>query len=83
MIDSILQQAPDGVSREEVEELWKKHDGNVPYILGVLWDVQSKCQNVAYDENSLKWKNVREICQAYEEEMEKFINGKKMPCTSK
>lgn len=77
MIESVLQQAPEGVSRERVEEIYKKHDGNVSAVLAELWEVEEVCKNVAYDENSSKWKNIREICQAYEEEMANFWNAQK------
>lgn len=75
MIDSILQQAPDGVSRELVEELLKKHKGDGANVLAELWNIQETCKNTTYNEDAAKWKHVREICQAYEEEMENFMKS--------
>jgi len=74
MIEHILKQAPEGVTEERIEELLKKHEGNIALVLAELWNVEEKCQNVPYNEDSLKWKNIREICHAYEQEMENFMN---------
>jgi hypothetical protein len=73
MIESLLQQAPEGVSREQVEALYKKHDGNSSAVLTELWDIPSNIKNVPFNEDKEKWQKMRDIFQAYEEEMERFM----------
>lgn len=77
MIESILQQAPEGVSKEQVEELYKKHDGHAAAVLAELWELPSDVKNVPFDEDRNKWQNMRDICQAYEEEMEKYMKAQR------
>ena len=77
MIENILKQAPEGTSNEIVEELLKKYDGNVVNILTELWKIDKPIKNVPYKKEKNKWENIREICEAYEQEMSKFINGNK------
>jgi hypothetical protein len=72
-MESIIQQAPEGISTEYVEELYKTHNGDVPKILGILWEMPD-VKNTQYDnEDTQKWNNIRDICNAYEEEMNKFM----------
>jgi|694.fasta_scaffold00020_77 hypothetical protein len=77
MIESILQQAPEGVTQEQVEALYNKHEGNSVAVLSELWNLPADIKNVAYNEEKDKWKNMREICQAHEEEMEKFMKAQR------
>jgi hypothetical protein len=76
MIESILQQAPEGVTQEQVEVLYKKHEGNTSAVLVELWGLPD-IKNVTYSQETDKWKNRREICQAYEEEMDKFMKAQR------
>lgn len=76
MIESILQQAPEGVDVERVKELYEKHQGNVVSVLTELWNIPEKdVHNVSYNSKQAKWNEVRDICNAYEEEMEKFMQN--------
>ena len=77
MIESILQQAPEGVSKEQIEELYKKHEGNSAAVLGELWELPADVKNVPFDEDRNKWQKMRDICQAYEEEMDKFMKAQR------
>ena len=77
MIESILQQAPEGVSQEQVEALYKKHNGNSAAVLTELWEIPTEVKNVPFNEDKAKWQNMRDICQAHEEEMEKFMRAQR------
>lgn len=77
-MESILQQAPEGVTLADIEPLYKKYDGNVPNILADLWQVVTEKQtvaNISVEEMKIKNKfaEVREICNAIDEEYEAFI----------
>ncbi len=76
--DNILQQCPDNVTLEQVQELYSKFNGNVVDILSNVWNIDNiPIKNQSYDENhdnKEKWKNIRDICSSYEEEMNKFMS---------
>ncbi len=80
--ESILQQCPDGITIDIVQELYKKYNGNTVDILSELWNLNTPniLKNQNYDENHKqkeKWNNIREICSSYEEEMNKVMEKSK------
>lgn len=81
IIESILNQAPNDVTRENVEELMIKHNNNTANVLSELWNVnQEITSNIVMDtsyDNKMRWHNVREICNAYEEEMHNFMQSRR------
>lgn len=78
-MENILNQAPEGTNIEDVNKLYKKHNGDTVKILSELWEVkEAPIKNIVYDDkykNEKKWKEIREVCDAYEEEMEKFMSS--------
>jgi hypothetical protein len=77
-MESILQQAPEGVTLADIEPLYQKYDGNVANILADLWQVVTEKQpiaNISVEEMKIKNKfaEVREICNAMDEEYEAFV----------
>jgi hypothetical protein len=77
-MEGILQQAPDGITLEDIEPLYKKYDGNVPNILADLWQVVADKQpvlNITVEEMKIKNKfaEVRDICNAMDEEFEAYM----------
>lgn len=79
--ESILNQAPVGITIEHVRELMMKYNNNSVDVLSELWDVKETItSNIVLDEmyeKRQKWHNVREICNAYEEEMHNFMHSKR------
>ena len=77
--ESILNQSPEGITIEQGKELYEKLNGNTVEILSELWNIDSSyIKNQAYDEKKKekeKWNNIREICNAYEEEMDKYMKN--------
>lgn len=78
--ESILNQAPVGIKMEDIRELMLKYNNNSVDVLSELWNVKEPVtSNIVIDvtnENRQRWHNVREICNAYEEEMQNFIHSK-------
>lgn len=79
-IETILQQAPENSTQEEVDALYEKHNGNVVEILTELWNIKEAektqpLQNLSIDDLAVKNKlvEVREICHAFDEEMERYM----------
>ena len=76
--ESILQQCPEGITIDMIQELYKKHNGNTTDILLECWnlDTTPSVNNKIYDDNYKKrekWNEIRDICMSYEEEMSKMM----------
>lgn len=77
-MEGILQQAPDGITLADIEPLYKKYDGNVANILADLWQVvadKPPVLNITVEDMKIKNKfaEVRDICNAMDEEYEAFM----------
>jgi hypothetical protein len=78
-MEEILQQAPAGITHEYIETIYAKHEGNIPNILAELWNVeepqkQNKNESIEDMERKNKFAEVRDICDAFDAEMEKQMN---------
>lgn len=73
-MESIYNQSPEGTTMEEIEVLFKKHGGRSADVLAELWDVDEVVKNKPYSnrDEQQKWENIRDICNTYEEEMQKL-----------
>ena len=71
-IENLLSQAPLQTTKEQVEELMKKYNNNEIDVLSELWELQE-----IRSKDQTKWEKIRDICDNYEEEMEKFMNARK------
>jgi hypothetical protein len=76
MIRKLLDQAPEGVSATDVETILEKNLGNVVDTLSELWELPVKNISLPSDSHK-KWQEVRDICSAYEQEMQNFMNDSK------
>jgi hypothetical protein len=72
-IETLLQQCPSGTSKEHVEKLLKKHDNDTSCVLSECWNL-SETKSTESNDCQKKWKNIRDICNSYEEEMKQFMN---------
>jgi hypothetical protein len=93
-MDEVIKQAPDNMSVEEIEVIFKKNKENVIDTLIDLWNIEVKdakpTNNEEADEAALeaeaadaefdftnpetKWDNIRNICDAYDIEMQAHLN---------
>jgi hypothetical protein len=92
-MDEVIKQAPDNISVEEIEVIFKKNKENVIDTLIDLWNIEvkdAKPTNNEEDEAALeaeaadaefdftnpetKWDNIRNICDAYDIEMQAHLN---------
>ena len=79
-MEEILQQAPEGITREYIETIYEKHEGNIANILAELWNVEeaprkNRNESVEDMERKKKFAEVRDICDAFDAEMEKQMNA--------
>lgn len=79
-MDTLMQQGPDGLTREVAEELLKKVDGDVVKALCLAWDVSEAPKKERTDVQKA-WDQRREVYDAYDHEMEKYL--KNMGCEQK
>jgi hypothetical protein len=86
-MEQILQQAPEGITREYIESIYEKHQGNVIEVLAELWNIEEppkETKNISVEDMKLKNKfaEIRDICDAFDEEMEKQMNGLRQQITT-
>ena len=74
-MDELLKQAPDNISKEEIESIYLRNNKNVLDTLTELWKIPVK--NVEKTENEKKWQEIREIYDDIDTEMYKVLRGQK------
>jgi len=72
-MDQVIQQSPPNLSNEFIEEIFNKNNKNVLNTLTELWNITDKISKK--DKN--KWDDIRETCDAFDEEMSKMMKSKK------
>ena len=74
-MDELLKQAPDNISKEEIENIYLRNNKNVLDTLTELWKIPVK--NVQKTENEKKWQEIREIYDYIDTEMYKVLRVQK------
>jgi len=74
-MDELLKQAPDNISKEEIESIYLRNNKNVLDTLTELWKIPVK--NIQKTENEKKWQEIREIYDDIDTEMYKALRGQK------
>lgn len=74
-MDELLKQAPDNISKEEIESIYLRNNKNVLDTLTELWKIPVK--NVQKTENEKKWQEIREIYDDIDTEVYKVLRGQK------
>lgn len=74
-MDELLKQAPENISKEEIESIYLRNNKNVLDTLTELWKIPVK--NVQKTENEKKWQEIREIYDDIDTEMYKALRGQK------
>lgn len=79
IVNQILDQAPNETTAEQVTTLYEKYEGNVVDILAELWQIETlepnSISNIDVDKLAVKNKlaEVRDICNAFDEEMQRYM----------
>lgn len=74
-MNELLKQAPDNISKEEIEIIYLRNNNNVLDTLTELWKIPVK--NVQKTENEKKWQEIREIYDDIDTEMYKALREQK------
>ena len=85
-MDEVIKQAPQHISKEDIEIIFKKNNDNVIDTLIDLWDIEApKSANPDgnSDESDLKkpenkWANIRNVCDSYDKEMQAQLSKLKI-----
>jgi hypothetical protein len=86
-MEEIIKQAPEHISLEDIEVIFKKNNENVVDTLFDLWNIDvvktETCTNIdisdisdisKFKDDKNKWTNIRNICDSYDLEMQAHIN---------
>jgi len=68
-MNEIIQQAPEGIDIKVIKEIYEKNNEDQLKTLMELWEIKEKKE--VKKEN--QWDNIRDTCDAFDEEMCKFI----------
>lgn len=71
-MEQVIQQAPANISISKIEEIFVENNKDINKTLMILWDICDT--NIEIDENTQKWKSIRETCDAYDVEMKKMMD---------
>ena len=74
-MNELLKQAPDNISKEEIEIIYLRNNKNILDTLTELWKIPVK--NVQKTENEKKWQEIREIYDDIDTEMYKALRAQK------
>jgi|688.fasta_scaffold1225191_2 hypothetical protein len=69
-IEELIKQAPIGISNEEIIKVYEKNNWDKMNTLMELWDIEDKKPVKKED----KWSEIRETCDAFDNEMERVIS---------
>ena len=79
-MEEVINQAPEHISKEDIEIIFKKNNENVIDTLIDLWNIEDpKVSKQGNDNIDLKnpenkWTNIRDICDSYDLEMQLQLN---------
>jgi hypothetical protein len=76
-MDEVMKQAPDNISREEIEIIFKKNDENITDSLIDLWKLDVPKSTTEPKTATDKWANIREVCDSYDLEMQSHLKRMK------
>jgi len=76
-MEELLKQAPDNISKEEIEIIYLRNDKNILDTLVELWKVPVKNIVNNNTETEKKWKEIRDIYDDIDTEMYKVLRTKK------
>ncbi len=68
-MNEIIKQAPEGIDIKVIKEIYEKNNEDQLKTLMELWEIKEKKEVKAENQ----WDNIRDTCDAFDEEMGKFI----------
>ncbi len=68
-MNEIVKQAPEGIDIKVIKEIYEKNNEDQLKTLMELWEIKEKKEVKVENQ----WDNIRDTCDAFDEEMGKFI----------
>ena len=68
-MNEIIKQAPEGIDIKVIKEIYEKNNEDQLKTLMELWEIKEKKEVKVENQ----WDNIRDTCDAFDEEMGKFI----------
>lgn len=69
-MDEILNQAPEGLTKEFINEIYEKNKNNITDTLIELWEIPK----LKIKEKN-RWDEIRDTCDAFDGEMNRLIDN--------
>lgn len=76
-MEEVMKQAPEHISKEDIEIVFKKNNENVIDTLIDLWELDVPKTDAELNEKGGKWANIRDVCDSFDLEMQTQINRMK------
>ena len=81
-MEEVISQAPEHISKEDIETIFKKNNENVIDTLIELWDIEAPATGNAANPDEIdlttpenKWANIRDVCDSYDLQMQVHMNN--------
>lgn len=75
-MEGLLLQAPAGLTKEFINEIYNKNNNDVAKTLMELWEIPEEKQKVQ-TEKQKNWNEIRQTCDAYDSELSRLISNVK------
>ena len=72
-MDEVINQAPTNLKYEEILPIYIKNSSNIVETLTELWNIKKEEKKISIKDN--KWNEIRELCDTYDSEIYKQLNG--------
>lgn len=70
-MNEIIKQAPEGIELKVIREVYEKNNEDQLKTLMELWEIKEKKE----EKKETQWDNIRDTCDAFDEEMTKYIKN--------
>jgi hypothetical protein len=74
-MEDIIRQTPKNISYEKVKEIYERNDKDKLKTLMEIWDIKDEIKEDKKDNIQMKWDNIRETCDAFDNEMTRIMNN--------
>lgn len=81
-MEEVISQAPEHISKEDIETIFKKNKENVIDTLIELWDIEAPTTGKTANPDEIdlttpenKWANIRDVCDSYDLQMQVHMNN--------
>jgi len=69
-MEEVIRQSPIGLSNEKIKEIYNNNNGNIKKTLMEIWNIP-----LEIEKEKGKWDEIRETCDAYDNEMNRMISN--------